>query len=272
MSWRSLSLCLAVASFLVAIYFGWALHRISGPVLHEEMRADNLKWPRKWPYPDEWLWQWEDQLAAENPPPPNSIPIHGELPRMEMKLRGWIVVSGLVGACLVLLGFRLVPYISFTVSTAEPLAKVVERLSAWINSRKQICPPDQVYFQGRVWDSGFKVTKLHMSPGNCPIVVRGRFKPSSDEGVVEIDVSARLFRPLSWFLFTWFGALAVAIACLIAMFESDKSGWFPTNGDLLDALYGLVGIALLSWVAIVAWFRFGGRKTLEEITQFLTPA
>src|SRR5438093_1379536 len=135
MRWRVLSLCLAVGSLLIAAYFGWASYRISGPVLFEEMREGNPNWPRKWPYPDEWLWQWGDQLAAEHPIPPGSIPMHGELPRMQLKLRGWIVVSGLVGICLLVQGLRLVPYVSFTVPTAEPVESLVERLSARIDPK-----------------------------------------------------------------------------------------------------------------------------------------
>jgi hypothetical protein len=114
MRWRVLSLCLAFISFLLASYFAWARHRISGPVLFREARIGNPNWPRKWPYPDEWLLQWGDQLSAEHPVPPGSIPIHGELPRMEMKLWGWVVVSGLVGVSLLALGLRLVPYASFS--------------------------------------------------------------------------------------------------------------------------------------------------------------
>jgi hypothetical protein len=88
MRWRVLSLFLASLSFVMASYFGWASYRISGPVLFEEMRAGNPNWPRQWPYPDEWLWQWGDQLAAEHPIPPGSIKIHSELPTMRLKLLG----------------------------------------------------------------------------------------------------------------------------------------------------------------------------------------
>jgi hypothetical protein len=86
--WRVLALCLSIGSFLITAYFGWASYRISGPVLFEEMREGNPNWPRKWPYPDEWLWRWNDQLDAEDPGPPGTLKMHGELPTMQMKLMG----------------------------------------------------------------------------------------------------------------------------------------------------------------------------------------
>ena len=82
MRWRVLSLFLASLSFVMASYFGWASYRISGPVLFEEMREGNPNWPRKWPYPDEWLWRWNDRLDAEDPGPPGTLKMHGELPTM----------------------------------------------------------------------------------------------------------------------------------------------------------------------------------------------
>ena len=272
MRWRVLALCLSIGSFLITAYFGWASYRISGPVLFEEMRAGNPNWPRKWPYPDEWLWRWNDQLDAEDPGPPGTLKMHGELPTMQMKLMGWIFVSGLIGICLAVLGLRLVPYVSFTVTTPEAVSSVIERLSARINPKRRIGPSvDQDYYQGGVWKSGFKMMRLRASPGDCPIAFCGRFEPWSGGRGVAINVTARFFRPLLWFLFIWFGGLAVTIACTIAMVESDKTGWFyaHTQGDLLEVLYALVGMFLFSWAAMVAWFRFGGRKSLEEITQLL---
>ncbi len=271
MLWRILALSLAFASFLVTAYFGWASYRISGPVLFEEMRAGNPNWPRKWPYPDEWLRHWGDQLAAEHPAAPGGINIHGQLPTMQLKLRGWIIVSGLVGICLLVLGLRLVPYVSFTVPTAEPVDRLVERLSARFDPKtRSLITSDQPYLRGSVRDSGFKMMRLGTFPRDCPIVVCGRFKPWQEGAGTEIEVTARLFWPALWFLFLWFAVLVIAIACMIVMVETDTNGWFQTMGGLLDALYRLIGIALLSWVGVVAWFRFGGRKSLEEITGFLS--
>ena len=173
--------------------------------------------------------------------------------------------------CLLVLGLRLVPYVSFTVPTAEPVDSLVERLSARIDPKTRLLmTSDELYLRGSIWNSGFKIMKLGRFPRDCPIVVCGRFKPWDGGAGTEIEVAARLFRPILWFLFLWFAVLAMAIACIIVMVESYTSGWFQTISDLLDALYGLVGMALLSWVAVVAWFRFAGRKSLEEITGLLS--
>jgi len=266
MRWRLLSLCLAIISFLLASYFAWARHRISGPVIFREARIDNPNWPRKWPYPDEWLLQWHDQISAEQPVYPGGIRIHGELPRLEMKLLGWIVVSGLVGISLLVFGIRLVPYASFSLSTPEPTTRFLERLSDVINGAAEL-----KYYGGTVWDSGFKLMKFGAFHKNCPIVFCGRFESWSGGAGTEINVKARLFRPLLWFLFLWFGILVSAIAILVAKIESD-SGQHGTTRILLNSLTAVVGMALLSWAVIVAWFRISGRKSFVEVTALLSMA
>src|SRR5260370_36302400 len=65
------------------------------------------------------------QLDAEDPGPPGTLKMHGELPTMHMKLMGWIFVSDLIGICLAVLGLRLVPYVSFTLATPAGVRKVI---------------------------------------------------------------------------------------------------------------------------------------------------
>jgi hypothetical protein len=181
-----------------------------------------------------------------------------------MKLLGWIVVSGLVGISLLVLAFRLIPYAYFSVSTAEPTTRFLERLSDVTNGAAEL-----KYYSGTVWDSRFKLMKFGAFPKICPIVFCGRFEPWSAGGGTGIDVKARLFRPLLWFLFLWFGILVSAIAFLVAEIESD-SGQFYTAPILLNSLTAVVGMTLLSWAVIVAWFRIGGRRGFEEVTALLS--
>jgi hypothetical protein len=58
---RILNGVLVVGGLLTAAYLGWAYHRMSDEIL----RSDRA-WPRPWPYPDNWLYQWERRLDAED--------------------------------------------------------------------------------------------------------------------------------------------------------------------------------------------------------------
>jgi hypothetical protein len=264
MRWRILSLFLALGSWLLACYFGWSMHRISGEVLLEEARNSNPNWPRPRPYPDKWLLQWNDQLVAEDPGAPGGIRMHGELAWMKMKLLGWIVVSVLVGICFAVHGLSLVPYISFTVPTREPIDAILGRLSTRINRGRASPSAREDYYQGVVWDSGFKLRKVRASSGECPLVVCGRFKLSPAGLGDQIHVTARLFGPVLWLLFLWIAALAGAIGLMVAIVETGK------RADLLEVLVVLAALAPISWAIMVIWFRVSGRKSLQEITELLT--
>jgi hypothetical protein len=76
---QRLALILFIIGFLATSYLFWAHQRIPN-VVFAKMKP--------WPYPDEWLLQWERQLDAAHPTPPGTIKIEGEIPRMEMYLNG----------------------------------------------------------------------------------------------------------------------------------------------------------------------------------------
>ena len=90
-----LALVIFVIGFLAASYLGWASHRVSESVL---FREDGKTWPRPWPYPDQWLFRWEQQLDAAHPAAPGTIKMEGELPRIRLYLHGWICLSAVVAA------------------------------------------------------------------------------------------------------------------------------------------------------------------------------
>ena len=89
---RIIPFCLFIGGILVASYFGWALHRISGMVLVSEGHA----WPRPFPFPDSWLFQWDHQLEVAHPPLPEHMNMEGQLPRIRSYLAIWIGLSLLV--------------------------------------------------------------------------------------------------------------------------------------------------------------------------------
>jgi len=73
---------LMVGAILVAVYTGWALHRISPDVL----RSDD-QWPRSWPYPDGWLFAWERKLEATRRFYPIDSKGTGQIERLEVRVR-----------------------------------------------------------------------------------------------------------------------------------------------------------------------------------------
>jgi hypothetical protein len=92
MNARIFALLTFVLGLLVASYLCWAWHRLTGSVL----MADGHLWPRPWPYPDVWLYHWEQQLDAARPTPPGTLKIHGEFALLQFYLSCWIGLSLIV--------------------------------------------------------------------------------------------------------------------------------------------------------------------------------
>ena len=88
MKTKKIANALFMAGFFPAGYLGWALYRISGIVLVSERH-----WPRPWPYPDEWLQKWNQQLETVHPPLPGTINFHRQIPRMQIYLSGYIALA-----------------------------------------------------------------------------------------------------------------------------------------------------------------------------------
>jgi len=83
---------IGVASAIAAGYLGWSLYRISPNVIMDVAMGES-QWPRPWPYPDEWLARWNEQLDAQYPAQPGHIKLHAELPRMRWILGRWFALA-----------------------------------------------------------------------------------------------------------------------------------------------------------------------------------
>lgn len=70
-------------------YAAWALHRASDAVL-----VRDASWPRPVPDPDGWIAALNDWYDARYPAPPDTLKIHGELPRVRLTL-GIVLAAGL---------------------------------------------------------------------------------------------------------------------------------------------------------------------------------
>lgn len=75
---RVIARCCFVGGILVASYLAWALFRIRVNAWHGS--------PRTWPYPDNWLENWEERLNAAHPIGPESFKFYGESPRVQKYL------------------------------------------------------------------------------------------------------------------------------------------------------------------------------------------
>ena len=88
MKFRRFTICLFVAGLFATGYLYWARDRADSAV-----RPD-IRQP--WPYPDHWLSQWYQRLAADHPVTPGFVQIEGELPRLQFYLDGLIGLSAVV--------------------------------------------------------------------------------------------------------------------------------------------------------------------------------
>jgi hypothetical protein len=87
---RRFPVLLIVLGFLGALYFGWALSRITG-------EWDD-QFPRPWPYPDGWLGVLNHWLVMRYPASPGFLNLDGEIETIRLMLKAWI------GVCLLGLG------------------------------------------------------------------------------------------------------------------------------------------------------------------------
>ena len=86
----SLYLTLIFFGLLGTIYSAWSWNRVSERVIVEDRR-----WPRSWPYPDEWISALEPWFDARNPVvAKDSIKLHGEFGRVR-----FLIAAGLA-TCL----------------------------------------------------------------------------------------------------------------------------------------------------------------------------
>jgi hypothetical protein len=90
---RAFAVFILITGLLATSYLCWALHRTTGSVWMTEYNA-GIHWPRPWPYPDIWLYNWEKKLDAEHPVGPKFVKFNGEWWRLQYYLCGLIGLSG----------------------------------------------------------------------------------------------------------------------------------------------------------------------------------
>jgi hypothetical protein len=78
---QKLARSLLVYCALLVAYFGWAWERVGHYVLVKDQ-----KWPRPFPYPDQWLWALNNYFDAKYPARPGEIKLHAEIDRVRLVL------------------------------------------------------------------------------------------------------------------------------------------------------------------------------------------
>ena len=97
---RVVGTILVVSGTTGAAYLEWARHRLSGEVLTKDRQL-----PRPWPYPDNWLWRWEQRINIANPAPPGTLKFEGEIETVRERLANWVNLS------MVAIALGLVPWL-----------------------------------------------------------------------------------------------------------------------------------------------------------------
>ena len=90
MKTRKIALSVFVIGLLVTLYLCWAWYRTTRSVLISE----GAMWPQPWPYPDKWLYGWEQRLELANLPPPGVEARQWHL--LHTRLSYWIGLSAAI--------------------------------------------------------------------------------------------------------------------------------------------------------------------------------
>jgi WD40 repeat protein len=99
---------------------------------------------------------------------------------------------------------KLLPVETFTLSTADPLAIVLEKLSGHIEPTKPFrwFSRDHAPYQGTIDDAGFKITRIIHHRNSFLPVIRGQFESSSTGTIVRVNM--RLHPFVMAFLAFWY--------------------------------------------------------------------
>src|SRR5262245_43912271 len=132
---QRLARVLLVYCALLIAYFGWAWERVGHYVL-----VGDQKWPRSFPYPDQWIWALNNYFDAKYPVRPGEIKLHAEIDRVRFVIMfalgslillwlasaiavSWDVVhisKGMQAKRLLLLLLTVAPLFAFTCEFPNP--------------------------------------------------------------------------------------------------------------------------------------------------------
>jgi len=104
---------------------------------------------------------------------------------------------------------KLLPYDTFTIQTADPLAIVLERMTAQVERQKTIrwhFSRDHLPYEGTLSETGFQISRIIHYRNSFLPVIRGRFEPSPSGTTVQITMRLHPFVIgfLAFWYLTWY--------------------------------------------------------------------
>jgi hypothetical protein len=152
---------------------------------------------------------------------------------------------------------KILPYITFEVTSADPTDVVVQRLSkavdrAWWSAN--------LPYIGDVWDAGFKVTPVTWYNNSFKPVITGKFEPAPAGGTV-IHVTMRMNIFVTVFMSLWLAGAFFGLGASIFVVIIGNVSW-PGILIPLGILSVGAGMALGGF-----WYEVPQRR--EDITSVL---
>jgi hypothetical protein len=155
---------------------------------------------------------------------------------------------------------KILPYITFEVTSADPTDVVVQRLSKAVD--RDPWSPSLPYV-GDVWDAGFKVTPVTWYKNGSKPVILGKFEPAPAGGTV-IHVTMRMNAFVTVFWAFWCSGLVFGVGASIYAVIIGNVIW-PAPLFPLGLLSVGVAMALGGF-----WYEVPSRR--EDISRLLTGA
>ena len=154
----------------------------------------------------------------------------------------------------------LIPYVTFSVTTTDPISVVARRLSEKID-RTSWFPgwTSNLPYTGDVWDNGFKVVPIISYRNSFLPIICGSFEPQASGTVVHVTM--RIHWAVTVFLCVWCGIVGSAFIAIFGSVVAGEAFW----GVLFFPLFMLLFAAGLTVGAF--WWEMPQRR--EDITRVL---
>jgi hypothetical protein len=174
---------------------------------------------------------------------------------------------------------KFLPSDTFRIQTSEPVSVVVNRLSTEVEPEKLFdlnMFRKHKIFAGKVWDSGFKVSRIISGRNSFKPIITGKFEPISSGTIIDIKMSLHplVIGFIGWILFSLFSpylflVLGLVVKMLSFFFPKDFSVEIADIDTLLKlALIPLVFI-LFIYLMTMFGFWFEARISKEKITKLI---
>ena len=174
---------------------------------------------------------------------------------------------------------KFLPYDTFRIQISEPVCVIINRLSTEVE-------PENLFdwnmfrkhkiFVGKVWDSGFKVTRIISGRNSFKPIISGKIEPTPEGTIIDIKMSLHplVIGFIGWVIFSLFSPyiyLVLGLALKILSFFFPK--YFSVALGDIDTLLKLalvpLGFILFIYLMTMFGFWFEARTSKEKITKLI---